>query len=97
MTGFSLDLSVNLGQIMTLLGFVVTAMIFTTRLLLQITTLGNRLNEVEIETRKQTDILITMAETKVRLDNIEKRSDERVSMINQRILSLEQTRLAGSP
>lgn len=97
MTGFSLDLSINLGQIMTLLGFVVTAMIFTTRLLLQITTLGNRLNEVEIETRKQTDILITMAETKVRLDNIEKRSDERVMMINQRILSLEQTRLAGSP
>lgn len=72
------DTTVNLGQLVTFLGFVIGGLGVVFALRYDVRNLGTRLVSVEEELKKMTDVMVTLA-----------RQDEQFKSVNRRLDSLE--------
>ena len=74
----SFDYSINLGQLVTFLGFVIGGLGVVFSLRYDVRSLGSRLLSVEEELKKMTDVMVALA-----------RQDEQFKSVNRRLDSLE--------
>ncbi len=73
------DSTINLGNALTFLGFVLAATAIVYSLRANVRSLGERMRAVELEMRKLTEVMVTLG-----------RQDERLHAQMQRMLMLEQ-------
>jgi hypothetical protein len=73
-----LDLTVNLGNILTILSFVVVGASIAASIRSQVTTMAIRLLSLETEIKKLSEVLIALG-----------RQDERLNAMDARLISLE--------
>ena len=78
--GFVFDNTVNVGQIMTLVGFLGTALVMAANLKSGQSVLRDRLDRMDVELQKQTTLLVEIG-----------KQDERLRAAEQRINRLENT------
>jgi Flp pilus assembly protein TadB len=78
--GFVFDNTVNVGQVMTLVGFLGTALLMAANLKTGQDTLRARLDRMDVELQKQTNLLVEIA-----------KQDERLRAAEQRLNRLENT------
>lgn len=74
----SFDLTVNLGNILTILSFVVIGVSIASSLKSQVSTMSTRMLSLETEIKKLSEVLIALG-----------RQDERINAIDDRVLALE--------
>lgn len=72
---FTFDNTLNVGQVMTLLGFLGTAIVMASNLKSGQVNLRERLDKMDSELHKQTDILVEIATQGERLKSAEQRLD----------------------
>lgn len=71
--GLAFDPSVNIGQILEIVSFVGGGMAAFVMMRSDIKVLGGRMEKVETQMQKQTDILIVAAKQDIRLGELERR------------------------
>lgn len=71
----TLDLTINLGNLLTVLSFLVGGIAFAISIKNQVNFISLRLVGVETEVRKLTEILITQGRQDERITDLERRTD----------------------
>jgi hypothetical protein len=74
--GIQFDSTVNLGQLITFLGFIIGGVSFVVAVRLKIEILHDRMSDVETELKKMTNVMIELGRQDERLNAMDHRLDD---------------------